>query len=213
MMLIYFQYNHATHTGFWKAYPPIAKLGLSFSDMANPSWYYHPRKRRPIVIYSIIAGFGMTQSLRLDSMATDWISTEKLVQSCLPFLHSLPLLPPLRPLLPSPSSLSALFPPLFCSPSLPSLSRSSPPPLLLSLSLSLLPLHSPLSLPSSLSLRSLPSLSLSSPPLFSYLSLPSFTPLLSYAHSILQYPIRLANESIGCLLIQQNDRASRYCAS
>ncbi len=24
--------------GFWRAYPPIAKLGLSFSDMANPHW-------------------------------------------------------------------------------------------------------------------------------------------------------------------------------
>lgn len=25
--------------GFWKAYPPIAKLGLSFSEMANPRWF------------------------------------------------------------------------------------------------------------------------------------------------------------------------------
>jgi NAD-dependent SIR2 family protein deacetylase len=25
--------------GFWKAYPPIAKMGLSFSDMANPRWF------------------------------------------------------------------------------------------------------------------------------------------------------------------------------
>ncbi|MES0491965.1 MAG: Sir2 family NAD-dependent protein deacetylase [Leptospirales bacterium] len=25
--------------GFWKAYPPIAKLGISFSEMANPSWF------------------------------------------------------------------------------------------------------------------------------------------------------------------------------
>ncbi len=25
--------------GFWKAYPPIAELGLSFSDMANPQWF------------------------------------------------------------------------------------------------------------------------------------------------------------------------------
>ncbi|MEA2017394.1 MAG: Sir2 family NAD-dependent protein deacetylase [Campylobacterota bacterium] len=25
--------------GFWKAYPPIEKLGLSFSDMANPLWF------------------------------------------------------------------------------------------------------------------------------------------------------------------------------
>ncbi|RLA84617.1 MAG: NAD-dependent deacetylase [Epsilonproteobacteria bacterium] len=25
--------------GFWKAYPPIEKLGLSFSDMANPKWF------------------------------------------------------------------------------------------------------------------------------------------------------------------------------
>lgn len=26
--------------GFWKAYPPIAKLGLSFVEMANPQWFY-----------------------------------------------------------------------------------------------------------------------------------------------------------------------------
>jgi len=25
--------------GFWKAYPPIAKLGLDFQDMANPIWF------------------------------------------------------------------------------------------------------------------------------------------------------------------------------
>lgn len=25
--------------GFWKAYPPIEKLGLSFSEMANPQWF------------------------------------------------------------------------------------------------------------------------------------------------------------------------------
>jgi len=25
--------------GFWKAYPPIAKLGLSFAEMANPQWF------------------------------------------------------------------------------------------------------------------------------------------------------------------------------
>lgn len=25
--------------GFWRAYPPIAKLGLSFSQMADPSWF------------------------------------------------------------------------------------------------------------------------------------------------------------------------------
>ena len=25
--------------GFWKAYPPIKKLGISFSQMANPSWF------------------------------------------------------------------------------------------------------------------------------------------------------------------------------
>jgi NAD-dependent SIR2 family protein deacetylase len=25
--------------GFWKAYPPIRKLGLSFSEMANPAWF------------------------------------------------------------------------------------------------------------------------------------------------------------------------------
>lgn len=27
------------NSGFWKAYPPIAKLGLSFSEMANPAWF------------------------------------------------------------------------------------------------------------------------------------------------------------------------------
>jgi len=25
--------------GFWKAYPPMAELGLDFSDMANPHWF------------------------------------------------------------------------------------------------------------------------------------------------------------------------------
>ncbi|HUX06264.1 MAG TPA: Sir2 family NAD-dependent protein deacetylase [Acidobacteriota bacterium] len=25
--------------GFWRAYPPIAKLGLSFTEMANPYWF------------------------------------------------------------------------------------------------------------------------------------------------------------------------------
>jgi NAD-dependent SIR2 family protein deacetylase len=25
--------------GFWRAYPPIAKLGLSFAEMANPYWF------------------------------------------------------------------------------------------------------------------------------------------------------------------------------
>ena len=25
--------------GFWKAYPPVAKLGLAFSEMANPRWF------------------------------------------------------------------------------------------------------------------------------------------------------------------------------
>jgi len=27
--------------GFWKAYPPIAKLGISFYEMANPRWFTH----------------------------------------------------------------------------------------------------------------------------------------------------------------------------
>jgi len=26
--------------GFWKAYPPFARLGLSFIDMANPGWFH-----------------------------------------------------------------------------------------------------------------------------------------------------------------------------
>jgi len=26
-------------TGFWKAYPPFERLGVSFVDMANPSWF------------------------------------------------------------------------------------------------------------------------------------------------------------------------------
>src|SRR5687767_732061 len=25
--------------GFWKAYPPMKKLGVSFSEMANPRWF------------------------------------------------------------------------------------------------------------------------------------------------------------------------------
>jgi NAD-dependent SIR2 family protein deacetylase len=27
--------------GFWKAYPPFAKLGLSFAKLANPYWFHH----------------------------------------------------------------------------------------------------------------------------------------------------------------------------
>jgi len=27
--------------GFWKAYPPMAKLGISFVEMANPTWFHH----------------------------------------------------------------------------------------------------------------------------------------------------------------------------
>jgi NAD-dependent SIR2 family protein deacetylase len=27
--------------GFWKAYPVVARLGLSFEDMANPAWFKH----------------------------------------------------------------------------------------------------------------------------------------------------------------------------
>ena len=26
--------------GFWKAYPPFARLGLSFSEVANPKWFF-----------------------------------------------------------------------------------------------------------------------------------------------------------------------------
>ena len=25
--------------GFWRAYPPYQKLGLSFEDLANPRWF------------------------------------------------------------------------------------------------------------------------------------------------------------------------------
>ena len=30
--------------GFWKAYPPIAKLGISFVEMANPRWFFENPK-------------------------------------------------------------------------------------------------------------------------------------------------------------------------
>ncbi len=33
--------------GFWKAYPPIGKLGISFVDMANPMWF----QRKPHLIW------------------------------------------------------------------------------------------------------------------------------------------------------------------
>ena len=26
-------------SGFWKTYPPLAKLGIQFEEMANPRWY------------------------------------------------------------------------------------------------------------------------------------------------------------------------------
>lgn len=31
--------------GFWKAYPPFEKLGLSFYDLANPAWFFRDPKR------------------------------------------------------------------------------------------------------------------------------------------------------------------------
>lgn len=33
--------------GFWKAYPPIAKLGISFVEMANPMWF----ERNPLMAW------------------------------------------------------------------------------------------------------------------------------------------------------------------
>merc|ERR550534_808461 len=27
--------------GFWNAYPPMKKLGLSFIECANPEWFFH----------------------------------------------------------------------------------------------------------------------------------------------------------------------------
>ena len=36
--------------GFWKAYPPIAKLGLDFSEMANP-WWFESRPRLAWAFY------------------------------------------------------------------------------------------------------------------------------------------------------------------
>lgn len=30
-----------SHEGFWRAYPPFAKLGLSFEELANPQWFEH----------------------------------------------------------------------------------------------------------------------------------------------------------------------------
>lgn len=30
--------------GFWKEYPPIRNLGMSFSEMANPQWFYNKPK-------------------------------------------------------------------------------------------------------------------------------------------------------------------------
>lgn len=32
------------NSGFWKAYPPMEKLGISFSEMANPIWFYQKPK-------------------------------------------------------------------------------------------------------------------------------------------------------------------------
>ena len=28
------------HKGFWNAYPPLAKLGIRFEEMANPQWFH-----------------------------------------------------------------------------------------------------------------------------------------------------------------------------
>jgi len=42
--------------GFWKAYPPIAKLGYSFTDMANPKWF----KQKPELAWAF---YGHRQNL------------------------------------------------------------------------------------------------------------------------------------------------------
>ena len=33
------------HTGFWRAYPPFKKLGLSFYDLADPRWFHDDPRR------------------------------------------------------------------------------------------------------------------------------------------------------------------------
>ncbi len=60
--------------GFWKAYPPIAKLGISFVEMANPYWF----ERKPALAWAFyghrlnlyretIPHKGFTQLLKLGS--------------------------------------------------------------------------------------------------------------------------------------------------
>jgi NAD-dependent SIR2 family protein deacetylase len=36
-----------SHEGFWRAYPPFAKLGLSFEELANPQWF----ERDPVLAW------------------------------------------------------------------------------------------------------------------------------------------------------------------
>jgi hypothetical protein len=39
VFVLLFDYLSASLAGFWKAYPPLAKLGLAFHEMANPEWF------------------------------------------------------------------------------------------------------------------------------------------------------------------------------
>ena len=50
--------------GFWKAYPPIAKLGLDFADMANPKWF----KRKPELAWAF---YGHRLNLYRDTVPHD----------------------------------------------------------------------------------------------------------------------------------------------
>ena len=40
--------------GFWRAYPPIARLGLSFVEMANPQWFEDDRCGSALAFFRIL---------------------------------------------------------------------------------------------------------------------------------------------------------------
>ena len=37
--ILFILFQNTIPLGFWKAYPPLAELGIGFQQMANPQWF------------------------------------------------------------------------------------------------------------------------------------------------------------------------------
>lgn len=36
--------DYRSSSGFWRAYPPLKKLGLSLEEISHPDWYEYMKK-------------------------------------------------------------------------------------------------------------------------------------------------------------------------